>query len=188
MPSSVPPYEPQLATLVHEAPKGDQWFHQVKHDGWWMGLRIDAGAATLLSRRKVDFTKEFPEVIGAAGREVPAASALLAGELVVMRPDGTSQIDDLPDVLRKPRAAPPGCLPTRRGARGRRPCALGAFRVRAGGGLQTGRRKTGRCDTRASRALQPDKAPSECSWARIDPRAGSRPERPARRWWARKKR
>src|SRR5687767_15459606 len=64
--AALPPYDPQLATLVKEAPAGDDWLHELKYDGYRIGLRLDDGKVTLLSRRSKDWTAQFPELVGAA--------------------------------------------------------------------------------------------------------------------------
>ena len=40
-------YAPQLATLVKEPPRGDEWIHEIKFDGYRIGCRIRKGRATL---------------------------------------------------------------------------------------------------------------------------------------------
>jgi len=63
--SALPPYDPQLATLVKVAPAGDDWLHELKYDGYRIGLRLEDGAVTLLSRRGKDWTAQFPELVAA---------------------------------------------------------------------------------------------------------------------------
>ena len=49
--SKLPPYRPQLALLVKAPPEGDDWLHELKLDGFRIGVAIDHGRVTLLSRR-----------------------------------------------------------------------------------------------------------------------------------------
>ena len=35
-----PLYRPQVATLVSEAPDGEQWLHEIKYDGYRIGCRV----------------------------------------------------------------------------------------------------------------------------------------------------
>ncbi len=83
----VPPYRPQLAQLVDEAPAGEAWLHEIKLDGYRIGCRIDRGKIALLSRRDKDWTEEFPEVAAGAAR-LGVESALLDGEVAAVMPDG----------------------------------------------------------------------------------------------------
>ena len=83
----VPPYRPQLAQLVDEAPTGDGWLHEIKLDGYRIGCRIDRGKIALLSRRDKDWTEEFHEVAAGAAR-LGVESALLDGEVAAVMRDG----------------------------------------------------------------------------------------------------
>ena len=64
--ASIPPYKPQLAHLVKEAPEGDEWLHEMKYDGYRIGCRIADGNVRLISRNGKDWTDAFPEIREAA--------------------------------------------------------------------------------------------------------------------------
>jgi bifunctional non-homologous end joining protein LigD len=85
--SAVPAYEPQLALLVKEAPKGDGWLHEAKYDGYRIGARVTASAVELISRRDQDWTAAFPGVARAV-RDLDLGTALLDGEVAILGPDG----------------------------------------------------------------------------------------------------
>src|SRR5262245_53323282 len=85
---------PQLATLVIEIPSGDEWLHELKHDGYRILGRLDHGRARLLSRNGRDWTDHFPAVARGVER-VPAEQAMLDGEVAVLLPDGTSSFQAL---------------------------------------------------------------------------------------------
>src|SRR6188768_859598 len=89
--SKVPPYRPQLALLVKAPPEGDDWLHELKLDGFRIGVAIDHGHVTLLSRREKDWTAEFPTVVAGAKR-LPVKTALLDGELAGVLPDGRTSM------------------------------------------------------------------------------------------------
>ena len=38
--AALPPYDPQLATLAQAAPAGDGWLHELKYDGYRIGVRL----------------------------------------------------------------------------------------------------------------------------------------------------
>ncbi len=91
---SVPPYRPQLALLVAQAPAGDGWVHEVKYDGYRIGCAIEGGKVTLWSRRGKDWTAQFPEIATAA-RKLKVRAALLDGEVAAVLPDGRTSFQAL---------------------------------------------------------------------------------------------
>jgi bifunctional non-homologous end joining protein LigD len=88
----------QLATLVDEAPDGDEWIHEVKYDGYRLHLALEGGRARALTRRGEDWTQRFPTIV-AAVEALPVASALLDGEAVVLDADGRSDFGHLQKAL-----------------------------------------------------------------------------------------
>ncbi|WP_277811780.1 DNA ligase D [Chromohalobacter canadensis] len=79
----------QLATLVDEAPEGDEWFHEIKFDGYRILTRLQSGKARLITRNGHDWSERFPE-IAAAMSELSVGGALFDGEVVALRSDGIS--------------------------------------------------------------------------------------------------
>jgi bifunctional non-homologous end joining protein LigD len=99
--SSPPAFiEPQLATLVDEAPAGDDWLHELKYDGYRILARLDGGKATLASRRANDWTGKFPTV-RAAVEALPVANAVLDGEVAVPDAAGKTSFQALQNALGK---------------------------------------------------------------------------------------
>ena len=90
-PEKVPPYRPQLALLVKAAPPGDEWLHELKFDGFRIGVEIAQGRVRLLSRRAKEWTGEFPTVVAGA-RKLAVKSALIDGELAGVLPDGRTSM------------------------------------------------------------------------------------------------
>jgi len=90
---------PQLATLVREVPKGDQWLHEIKFDGYRLLCMIRNGGVRLLTRRGNDWTEKFPSIAEAAG-ELRIAEGILDGELVVLKRDGTTDFQALQNYVR----------------------------------------------------------------------------------------
>src|SRR5262249_14402122 len=78
-----------LAMVVEAPPDGDEWLHEIKHDGYRIVARIEEGEVRLVSRNGKDWTKEFPQVARAVGR-LPAGTALLDGEVAAGLPDGAA--------------------------------------------------------------------------------------------------
>src|SRR5690606_24607810 len=95
LPSSL---TPELPTLVEQAPEGDGWLHELKYDGYRLLCRIDQGRVRLLTRSGKDWTARFPGIAKAAA-SLPLERALLDGEAVVLRPDGTSDFQAMQNVL-----------------------------------------------------------------------------------------
>ncbi len=83
-----------LAMVVEAPPAGDDWLHEIKHDGYRIVARIDEGEVRLISRNGKDWTKEFPQVGRAVGR-LPAGTALLDGEVAAGLPNGATSFQAL---------------------------------------------------------------------------------------------
>jgi bifunctional non-homologous end joining protein LigD len=83
-----------LAMVVEVPPDGDDWLHEIKHDGYRIVARIEEGEARLVSRNGKDWTKEFPQVARAVGR-LPAGTALLDGEVAAVLPNGATSFQAL---------------------------------------------------------------------------------------------
>jgi bifunctional non-homologous end joining protein LigD len=90
--------EPQLATLVAEAPEGDAWLHEIKLDGYRVQCRIDAGAVTLSSRNQLDWTERVPELVAAAA-QLDCKGAVIDGELVWVDAHGRTVFGKLVEAL-----------------------------------------------------------------------------------------
>ncbi len=88
----------QLATLVSAAPRGDEWIHEIKFDGYRVLCEIKEGAARLMTRNGKDWTDRFPQVAKAAAT-LPVSAARLDGEVVVLLPDGTTSFQALQNAL-----------------------------------------------------------------------------------------
>jgi ATP-dependent DNA ligase len=81
--------KPQLCALVEEPPRGSEWLHEIKYDGYRMNSRLDHGKARLLTRTGLDWTHKYPP-IAAALSTLPLQQAYFDGELCGVRPDGTT--------------------------------------------------------------------------------------------------
>jgi bifunctional non-homologous end joining protein LigD len=90
---------PQLAQLVKRIPEGPGWLHEIKLDGYRLLGQIDGGRVRLLTRRGQDWTPKLPRLQEALAA-LPLSSAILDGELVLLRPDGTTSFQALQNALR----------------------------------------------------------------------------------------
>ena len=91
-----------LATLYDQVPAGDGWLHEIKFDGYRMEARLDHGNVQLLTRKRQDWTHRF-EPVAEAVSKLPAATALLDGEIVVEDHRGISDFSLLQTDLRNGR-------------------------------------------------------------------------------------
>ena len=66
--------KPQLCKLVDAPPRGPDWLHEIKYDGYRMHARLDHGRAQLLTRTGLDWTHKYPP-IAAAVSALPAKEA-----------------------------------------------------------------------------------------------------------------
>jgi bifunctional non-homologous end joining protein LigD len=98
-------YRPQLAALADAPPKGPGWVHELKLDGYRIGVMLEAGRPCLQSRRELDWTEQFPE-IAAAARALPVRSAILDGEAAVVAADGLTDFQALQNAFERGRGAP----------------------------------------------------------------------------------
>ena len=80
--SSYPAFvEPQLCRSLEKPPSGPGWAHEIKFDGYRMQLRVVGGKAALLSRKGLDWSSKFPEIV-AAGASL--ADGIIDGEVVAL--------------------------------------------------------------------------------------------------------
>lgn len=89
--------QPQLATLVAQAPDGDDWLHEIKYDGFRLLAVLEDGSVRLLTRNGKDWTDRYPSV-AAELAELPADTAIVDGEVVVVLPDGRTSFQALQNV------------------------------------------------------------------------------------------
>ncbi len=90
-----------LATSAAEPPEGDGWLHEVKHDGYRIIAVVEGGRARLWSRGGADYRDRAPGV--AAEIASIADDLVLDGELVILRPNGTTDFEALRTGLRRTR-------------------------------------------------------------------------------------
>jgi bifunctional non-homologous end joining protein LigD len=73
--------EPQLTTALEKPPAGPGWAHEIKFDGYRMQLRTLGGKATLLTRKGLDWSSKFPEIVAAGAR---LGDGIIDGEVVAL--------------------------------------------------------------------------------------------------------
>jgi bifunctional non-homologous end joining protein LigD len=95
MPGFTPP---QLATLSSTMPKGPEWVHELKFDGYRMISHIHKGHVEIFSRNGKDWTATLPPIAALLG-QLTLDSAILDGELVVRDGEGKSNFMALNSAL-----------------------------------------------------------------------------------------
>jgi bifunctional non-homologous end joining protein LigD len=90
----IEPCQPVLSGIV---PAGPDWTHELKHDGWRILARKDAGKVCLWSRNGREWTGDFPGIVAALAA-LPIQSCVLDGEAVAHNQDGWP---DFPSLLSK---------------------------------------------------------------------------------------
>ena len=95
---------PCLATLVDAVPRGEQWLHEIKWDGYRLIAFVRRGKARLTTRNGHDWTHRFPGIAKALG-SLPVETAVVDGEAVIEDDKGLSSFSALQEALSDGRAA-----------------------------------------------------------------------------------
>jgi bifunctional non-homologous end joining protein LigD len=73
--------EPQLTTAVEKPPAGAGWAHEIKFDGYRMQLRSVGGKARLSTRKGLDWSAKFPEIVASGAK---LGDGIVDGEVVAL--------------------------------------------------------------------------------------------------------
>ena len=88
----------ELATLVDIPPSGAGWIAEAKYDGYRVVLALDGGRCRAFTRRHADWSERFAGLCRAV-EELPAVSAVLDGEAIVLDDAGVSRFELLQSAL-----------------------------------------------------------------------------------------
>ena len=91
LPAFIPP---QLAQQSTTPPTGTGWLNELKLDGYRIQARKDGTRVQLLTRTGLDWTHRM-KTVAAEVQALPAETAILDGELVVLASNGTTNFADL---------------------------------------------------------------------------------------------
>jgi bifunctional non-homologous end joining protein LigD len=83
---------PCLPTKADTPPSGALWLHEIKHDGFRIIARKEAGRVRLYSRPGNDLTYRFPLIVEALTR-LRSRSCIIDGEAVCCDDDGRPSFD-----------------------------------------------------------------------------------------------
>jgi len=95
MPGFTPP---QLATLSTSMPKGSEWVHELKFDGYRMMTHMNNGHVQIFSRNGKDWTAAFPSIAHLIS-QFKVDTAIVDGEVVVADEQGKSDFMELKNAL-----------------------------------------------------------------------------------------
>jgi bifunctional non-homologous end joining protein LigD len=85
--------KPMLATLVDKAPTNEDWIYEVKWDGYRAIARCNKSHVNVISRNNKSFNNKFYPITKAL--EQLKLQAVLDGEIVVIKNDGTTSFEGL---------------------------------------------------------------------------------------------
>jgi ATP-dependent DNA ligase len=74
---------PLLPTLADRAPAGNEWIHELKHDGFRTMLVANGNRVRAFSRNGNDWTDLYAPLIAAAAKKLGTRSAIIDGEVIV---------------------------------------------------------------------------------------------------------
>jgi bifunctional non-homologous end joining protein LigD len=86
--------EPALATRVEDAPKGDNWIHEIKYDGYRIQAAASGDSVRLYTRTGLDWTGKFQSVADALAA-LNLKDVLLDGEVAVAQASGRTDFSSL---------------------------------------------------------------------------------------------
>jgi bifunctional non-homologous end joining protein LigD len=81
--------EPSIPTLVSKPPRGADWRHEIKWDGYRICIVVNAGIAKVRTRRGLDWTDRLPSIATSAAK-LACRNAILDGEAVALDGNGRS--------------------------------------------------------------------------------------------------
>jgi bifunctional non-homologous end joining protein LigD len=91
---------PQLATLVDEAPDGEDWIHELKYDGYRTLVAANGTEVRCYTRSGQDWTDKFRS-IAEAFQAMGLPGMLIDGEIVTFTPEGRTDFSSLQKALKE---------------------------------------------------------------------------------------
>ena len=89
---------PCLASLAADVPRGPNWIHEIKWDGYRLMAFKSGDSTRILTRRGHDWTARFPGIADAVSA-LPVKTAILDGEAVVEDENGLPDFSALQNAL-----------------------------------------------------------------------------------------
>src|SRR5690606_19436764 len=92
--------KPQLATLVDNVPAGNNWFHEIKYDGYRCQLAVAGDKAVIYTRSGKNYTDKFADIAKAA-QALDLPPVLIDGEIVKLNKNGNPDFSALQKALKE---------------------------------------------------------------------------------------
>lgn len=97
MPNSI---HPELATLVKNPPSGDEWFHEIKFDGYRLICFVKNEKIKFMTRNQKDWTEKF-KTLQLEIKKINLKSAILDGEVIALNKKKLSDFQLLSNSINK---------------------------------------------------------------------------------------
>jgi bifunctional non-homologous end joining protein LigD len=81
-------YQPMLATLTEEVPKGDGWTFEIKWDGYRIIATVAGGEPELRTRKDQDYTPRFENVAKELAKALKTPNCVVDGEVCALDEEG----------------------------------------------------------------------------------------------------
>ncbi len=81
-------YQPMLATLAEEVPKGDGWTFEIKWDGYRIIATVAGGEPELRTRKEQDYTQRFENVAKELAKALKTPDCVVDGEVCALDEEG----------------------------------------------------------------------------------------------------
>ena len=82
---------PSIPSIGTTVPVGEDWLHEIKHDGYRLLVRKDGDAVSIITRGGSDWTERYPLIVEGALRL--RGSFVIDGEGVVCGEDGVADFE-----------------------------------------------------------------------------------------------
>jgi bifunctional non-homologous end joining protein LigD len=80
-------------TRADKPPAGDDWAHEIKHDGYRLQVHVGNGGVRLYTISGYDWTDRYPQIVKAASRL--KTSMIIDAEAVIQGPEGITDFEAL---------------------------------------------------------------------------------------------
>jgi len=84
---------PCLPTKADKPPAGNEWAHEIKHDGYRLQIHVGGGGVRLYTMSGYDWTDRYPGILAAADQL--ESLMVIDAEAVIQGPDGLTDFEAL---------------------------------------------------------------------------------------------
>ena|ERR1044071_9153684 len=85
--------DPCQPIKVDKPPSGDDWAHEIKHDGYRLQIHVGGGGVRLYTMSGYDWTDRYPGIVAAAAKL--KSSMVIDAEAVIQDADGVTDFEAL---------------------------------------------------------------------------------------------